>query len=166
MLFGLIVAGFANPHQANAEYKIATVDVNRVLNESTSAKAERKKLDDKAASARKKLEERGKDLRARKEAIEKSEGRAEQKDVERFRADARDFERDVKDIDEDLKKEFMAVNRRLAERTVNIVSDYAKRNKIDLVLDKGEETRGPVLFGQPSFDVTSDIIVEMNKAKS
>jgi Skp family chaperone for outer membrane proteins len=158
----LLVCTIVTP--AYADFRLATVDINKVLNESSSAKAERKKLDDKAASARKKLEERGKALRTRKEALDRAEANADPKDIERFRADARDFERDVKDTDEDLKKEFLKVNRQLAERAVSIVTAYAKQNNISLVLDKGEESRGPVLFGQPTFDITPEIVKEMNKS--
>lgn len=155
---------FASVTPAHADFRLATVDINKVLNESSSAKAERKKLDDKAASARKKLEERGKALRTRKEALDRADTSADPKEVEKFRADARDFERDVKDTDEDLKKEFLKVNRQLAEKAVNIVTAYAKQNSISLVLDKGEESRGPVLFGQPTFDITPEIVKEMNKS--
>ncbi len=152
------------PLSAQADFRLATVDVNKVLNESSSAKSQRKKLDERATEARKKLEERGKSLRTRKESLDKAESSADQKEVERFRADARDFERDVKDTDEDLKKEFLKINRQLADKAVTVVASYAKRNKIDLVLDKGEGTRGPVLFGQPSFDITDEIVSEMNKS--
>ena len=151
---------------AVADSRIATVDVNKILNESTGAKSERKKLDDRATAARKKLEERGKALRERKAALDKAEDKADPKEVEKFRADARDFERDLKDTDEDLKKEFMKINRQLADRAVKIIGEHATRHNIDIVLDKGEGTRGPVLFGQPSFDITADIISEMNKSSA
>jgi Skp family chaperone for outer membrane proteins len=154
----------AAPSIAQAEFKIATVDVNKILNESTAAKTKRKDLDERAGAARKKLEEKGKSLKERKDKLELAKDKADPKEVEKFRADARDFERTVKDTDEDLKKEFLKFNRELADKAVKLINEYAKKNQIDLVLDKSQGSRGPVLFGQPSFDITSDITQEMNKA--
>lgn len=160
----LAATTIAAPSVAQAEFKIATVDVNKILNESTAAKAKRKDLDERAGAARKKLEEKGKSLKERKDKLELAKDKADPKEVEKFRADARDFERTVKDTDEDLKKEFLKFNRELADKAVKLINEYAKKNQIDLVLDKSQGSRGPVLFGQPSFDITNDITQEMNKA--
>ncbi len=56
----------------------------------------------------------------------------------------------------------MKFNKSLAEKTVKIVSAHAQKHSIDLVLDKSEKGRGPVLFGDSTFDITDAIIEEMN----
>jgi Skp family chaperone for outer membrane proteins len=38
------------------------------------------------------------------------------------------------------------------------IETYAKANKFDLVIDKSEKYRGPVLFGSPSADITEEIL--------
>jgi len=159
----LAAGALLNASVALAEFKIATVDVNKILNESSAAKTKRKDLDGRAAAARAKLEDKGKGLRERKEKLEQAKDKADPKELEKFRADARDFERAVKDTDEDLKKEFMKFNRELADKAVKLINEYAKKNQIDLVLDKSQGGRGPVLFGQASFDITGEITQEMNR---
>jgi outer membrane protein len=164
LAIGVTSGTLVAPSMAYAEFKIATVDVNKILNESSAARSKRKDLDERASAARKKLEDKGKSLKERKDKLELAKDKADPKEVEKFRADARDFERTVKDTDEDLKKEFLKFNRELADKAVKLINEYAKKNQIDLVLDKSQGSRGPVLFGQPSFDITGDITEEMNRA--
>jgi Skp family chaperone for outer membrane proteins len=43
------------------------------------------------------------------------------------------------------------------------VQKYALSNKIDLVLDRGQAVRGPVLYAGPVFDITDEIVKVMNQ---
>ena len=147
---------------AYADYKIATVDVNRVLNESSEAQTKKHELDQKQSEARKKIEQQGKTLQEQEKKIKDAKLAESSKEVEKFKADARDFNRLVRDTEEDLKKEFLKFNKTLAEKAVKIVSSHAQKNDIDLVFDKSEKGRGPVLFGDSTFDITDAIIKEMN----
>jgi Skp family chaperone for outer membrane proteins len=38
------------------------------------------------------------------------------------------------------------------------IETYAKSNNYDLVIDKSEKYRGPVLYGTSSADITDDIV--------
>jgi Skp family chaperone for outer membrane proteins len=38
------------------------------------------------------------------------------------------------------------------------IEAYAKSNNYDLVIDKSEKYRGPVLFGKSSADITDEIL--------
>lgn len=145
-----------------AEFRVATVDMNRVLNESKEAQAVRKKLDDMQTTAKKKLE-------AKRDALQQLEGKLkaqkvtdDSKEAENFRAQARDFDRMVKDTREDMQKEFIKSNKVLTDKTMSLVQKYAASNKIDLVLDKSEAIRGPVLYAGPVFDITDEIVKSMN----
>lgn len=149
---------FLAPLLAHAEFKVATVDVNRVLNESPDAKEKKKELDAASLKAKAKVDEERKTLKATEDKLKQSGAASDSKEVEKFRQDAKDFARMVKDTDEDLRKQFMKINKELTERALGAIRKYAEQNKIDLVLDKGETSRGPVLFGQASADITSDVI--------
>ena len=147
---------------AMAEFKIVTVDVNRVLNESTTAKARKKELDEKSLKARKQVEDRRNALKATEEKLKAAKVKEDSKEAEEFRNEVRAYTRFAKDLEEEVKKEFMKVNKELTDRAVGAVKNYAEKNKIDLVLDKSEQNRGPVLFGASAADVTQDVISQMN----
>ncbi|MFN4894859.1 MAG: OmpH family outer membrane protein [Pseudomonadota bacterium] len=141
-----------------AEVRIATVDVARIINEAPDAKAKKKELDSASEEAKKKLEARGKDLQALKTKLEGQKVSAESKEAEAFREKARDFERMRADMKADLEKKYMKVNKELSDKVMAKIETYAKANNYDLVIDKSDKYRGPVLFGKPSADITDDIL--------
>ena len=148
---------------AQAEFRVATVDVNKVLNESKEAQGVRKKLDEMQAAAAKKLETKRASLKQLEEKLRAKGTTDDSKDAESFREQAREFDRMVKDSREDLQKEFMKSNKVLTEKTMTAVQKYALSNKIDLVLDRSQAVRGPVLYAGPVFDITDDIVKVMNQ---
>ena len=48
-----------------------------------------------------------------------------------------------------------------SEAAKSKIEAYAKTNNYDLVIDKSEKYRGPVLFGKPSADITDQILEAM-----
>lgn len=157
---GLLFALCAAP-DCHAEVRIATVDVARIINEAPDAKSKKKELDAASEDAKKKLEAKGKDLQALKTKLEGQKVSAESKEAESFREKARDFERMRADMKADLEKKYMKVNKELSERVMAKIESYAKANNYDLVIDKSDKYRGPVLFGKPSADITDDILGDM-----
>jgi Skp family chaperone for outer membrane proteins len=147
---------------AFAEFKVATVDVNRVLNETKDAKVKKKELDEVSLKAKAKIEEKRKGLKATEDKLKAGSISPDSKEADKFRNDAREFARFVKDTDEDLKKHFLKTNKELTDRALDIIKKYATSHSIDLVLDKGEKGRGPVLFGAVSADITEDVIKTLN----
>lgn len=143
---------------AHAEVKIATVDVARIINEAPAAKSKKKELDSASEEAKKKLEAKGKDLQALKTKLEQQKVSADSKEAESFRAKARDFERMRADMKADLEKRYLKVNKELSEQVMGKIETYAKANSFDLVIDKSEKYRGPVLFGKASADITDEIL--------
>ena len=148
---------------AHAEFRVAFLDVAKLLNESSDSKSQRSALDGKAKETREKLEKRRSELKALEKSIREKGLGENAKEVDQLRSQARAFEGMVKDAEDDIRKEYMKVNRALSEKALRLVAEYAKKNKIDLVLDRGEQGRGPVLFGQSTFDITSIILEEMNE---
>lgn len=157
-----LVVSFTAPVSAFAEYTIATVDINRILNESDEAKTERKRIDKLSAAAKEKVDSRRASLKKTEDKIKSGKIKPDSSAAEDFRADAKDFSRFVKDTEEDLRRKFMKSNQKLTEKTLKLIQDYAKSENLDLVLDKSAKSRGPVLFGTPSVDVTDAIIKRMN----
>jgi len=147
---------------AVAEFRIALVDINRVLNESKEAQTKRKELDEMTLKAKKKLEDKRVALKASEDKLKASNAKEDSKEVEAFRAEARNFSRMIKDSEEEIKREFLKTNKVLTEKALKLVSDYAKRNDYDLVLDRGEAGRSPVLYGVESADISDAIVKDIN----
>jgi outer membrane protein len=156
-----LVATVLGTPVCQAEIRIATVDVARIINEAPDAKSKKKELDAASEEAKNKLEAKGKDLQALKNKLEGEKVSAESKEAEAFRQKARDFERMRADMKADLEKKYMKVNKELSEKVMAKIETYAKAKNYDLVIDKSEKYRGPVLFGKPSADITDDILESM-----
>lgn len=147
---------------ARAEFKLVTVDVNRVLNESKEAIEKRKELQALSNKAKSKIEAKRKPLEDMEEKLRDSKVAENSKEAERFRAEAKSFARLVKDTEEEIKKEYLRANKDLTQDVLEEIRAFAKKNDIQMVLDKSEIGRGPVLFGAPSADITDDIIKSLN----
>ncbi|MEN9845345.1 MAG: hypothetical protein RIS36_492 [Pseudomonadota bacterium] len=141
-----------------AEVKIGTVDVARIVNENPDALAKKKDLDSFSEETKKKLEAKGKELQALKKKLEDSKVSPDSKEAENFRNQVRDFERMRGDAKTDLEKRYMKVNKELTEKVYNQIEKFAKANNYDLIIDKSDKYRGPILYGDSSTDVTNDVL--------
>lgn len=158
-----ILSSFVAAAEAKSDAKIATVDVSRVLNDSDEGKEQRAKLDALSAAAKKKLETKRAALKALEEKLRASNATEDSAGAKDFRNQARDFSRLVKDSEDEVRQEFVKVNKKLTEKVLKLIKQYAEENEIDLILDKGVQERTLVLFGAPQADVTSQIVARMNK---
>lgn len=154
---------FVATAEAKSDAKIATVDVSKVLNDSDEGKEHRAKLDALSAAAKKKLETKRAALKSLEEKLRASNATEDSPGAKDFRNQARDFSRMVKDSEDEVRQEFVKVNKKLTEKVLKIIKQYAEENEIDLILDKGVQERTLVLFGAPQADITSQIVARMNK---
>lgn len=143
---------------ALADFRLATVDVNKVINEIPEAKTKKDDLDKRSAELRKQIEDRSKNLKALEKKIQEDNLAEGSKEVENYRNERKSVERFIKDHDEELKKEFVKINRSLAEKAIQSIQAFAKKNNYDLVLDRSDKVRGPVLYGNEGNDITSEVI--------
>jgi Skp family chaperone for outer membrane proteins len=165
--YALLVCGasiLCGIRPASADFKFATVDLNRVLNESSVAKEQRKGLDALSQQTRKKLESKKSALSAIEKSLKEKGANEESKEVQEFGNEVKSFNRMVKDSEDEIKKEFLKINKTLTERALKVVEQYASKKGIDLVVDRSEKMRGPVLFGDPGVDISAEIIKELDKA--
>lgn len=153
-----LVALLSYTSVSNAEVKIATVDVSRIVNDNPEALAKKKDLDTFSEETKKKLEAKGKELQAQKKKLEDAKVSAESKEAENFRNQVRDFERMRGDAKADLEKRYMKVNKELTEKVYSQIEKYAKANNYDLIIDKSDKYRGPILYGDTAVDVTDEVL--------
>ena len=152
-----------SPCIAQADFKMATVDINRVLNESKDASSKKKTLDELSLNAKKKIETKKNVLVALEKKMKDGNVAEDSKELDNYRNEVRNFNRFVKDTEDDIKKEYMKINQSLTEKTIDSIRQYAKANSLDLILERSEKAHGPVLFGNPSVDITEAIIKQINK---
>jgi outer membrane protein len=161
LFVALGLATLAPSGRIAAEFRIATVDVSRVLNESPEAKEKRAEIDRLSAETRKKIEAKRQSLKEIEAKLKEKNAPEDSKEVDDFREHAREFTRLVKDSEEDLNRRFMSVNKVLTDRALTLIRKYAESNRIDLVLDKSTRERGPVLYGVQTADITTDIMQQV-----
>jgi outer membrane protein len=150
------------PAISHADFKLATVDINRVINEAPEAKASRKELDTLTQDAKKKVDAKRAVLKSVEDKIKAGQIKEDSKEADAFKNDAREFSRFVKDTEDDIRQRFMKTNKTLTDKALKIIKTYASSHNLDLVMDRSEGMRGPILFGNPSTDITDDIIKAMN----
>jgi len=159
----ILIASFAAllSTNARADYKIATVDIVKIINESSEAKEFKKTIDDKTLTARKKLETKRSTLQAQGEKLKAQNVKEDSKEAEKYRADMKEFARMTKDMSEDIQKEMAKSNRILQDKALTLVKKYATSHDIDMVLEKSEAYRGPVLYSMNATDITDEILKEV-----
>ena len=148
-----------------ADPRIATVNVGRILNESPDALSKKKELDSFSQDAKKKADAKRKELQALETKLKDAKVSEDSKEAENFRNQAREYERFVKDAEEDIKQRYIKVNKDITEKAILRIEEYAKTNKVDLVLDKSEKFHGPVLFGAQTADITDEILKSLGGVK-
>ena len=146
-----------------AAIRIATVDINRVMNELNDAKQAKKELENLSAEARQKLEQQKKKLDALEKKIRDEKVGENSDEAAKYRKAAREFQTAAGDAKEQLNREFMKVNKTISDRVVKAVQGYAADHNLDLVLDKSARAGSPVLFGDPGADITDEVIKKLGQ---
>ena len=146
---------------AIADYKIATVDILRIMNESSEAKEFKKTIDDKTLAARKKLEAKRTALQTQGEKLKAQNVKEDSKEAEKYRNDMKDFARMTKDMSEDIQKEVAKSNHVLQDKALALVKKYATTHEISMILEKSDAVRGSVLYSMNTTDVTDEILKEV-----
>ena len=163
-LKSIILTSFvlAMSERASAEFRLATVDLNKILNESTSAKEDRKTLDQLTQQTKKKLDAKKLALTELEKKIKEKKLEKDSEEVKAFAEEVQKFNILVKESEEEIKKEFLKFNKSLTEKALKLINNYATKKNLDLVIDHSEKARGPVVFGDPGVDISAEILKEMD----
>lgn len=161
ILFTVSLGVMVSP--VHAEFRLATVDINRIINDIEESQKEKEELNRLSKKAKKEIEREREKLKNTEEKIKSGKIKEGSAQAEKFRADAREFTRLIQDKEEDLKRKFLKLNKRLTEKVLVTIREYAEKNSIDLVLDSSSASRGPVLFGTEANDITEQVIKQINR---
>jgi len=164
LTFSLTLNLIAYTPQSHAEgFRVAIVDMDRVLNETKEAQSKRKELEAMKVEKKKSLEAKKNTLTQMEAKLKEKKVSPESKEADEFRARARDFTRLAKDAEEDLKREYLKSTKTLIDKTQGIISKYSQEKKLNLVLERGKNQKNAVLYASDLLDITDEVIKQMNQ---
>jgi outer membrane protein len=147
--------------------KIAVVDVNKILNESTAGKEAKKRIEARYEELKKKVEDKQEEARKAKEEIDKQKillGKEKLKEKE----DALNGKiAELRQLTQEAEKEMQTRQGEQTREVLKIVEAQMEKivaaEKIDLVLDR---TQGGVVHFNPAMDITDKVLEMVNKEKA
>ena len=146
---------------AQADTKIAAVDVMRIMTESKAAQSIQKQLDQQRESFQSEFSKQEHDLQAAKQALAKQKATLSAED---FAKKQDEFEKKVAEARKDVQKRRQSLEKSAEDATnalrlelTKVVKTLADKNKYDLVL-----TRQNVILAVESMDITDQVLSNMN----
>ncbi len=158
----LFVCLFLFSQLAHANVKIAVVDVESILSESSAAKSIKMQVDKKREGFLETVKKEEDKLRLEQKAIEqkrdslsKEELMKKAQEFEKGRLDAR---KSIQERKADLDKAYSRSMNMLTKVIFEVCQEIADEREIDLVI-----TRQNIIVGNMSLDITKDVLDLMNK---
>jgi len=164
MLLITLVMLVATPALAQ---KIGYVDLQKALNNSTAGQKAKEEISGKFKSYQDELSSRQEELKKLKEDLEKqaillSEDARAEKERD-FQRKLKDFQRFAKDVEDELQQKDAYHTSQILKELEGIITDIGKKQGYTMILERTEST---VLYGDPSIDLTDQVIEILNsKAK-
>lgn len=150
--FSFSMAGFAK------DLKIGYVNTIEVFNEYRRTKDQDKQLEMKKEKAQETLEAREKEIQKIQNRLEVLKEGEREKETEKLKTKMEEY-RDIRQKEfTDIKKERDEMMKKIIDDIDQTVSDYAKKNNYDLIVNGNS-----VLYGQKQLDLTDTILKIINK---
>lgn len=157
----LFCAGFWSTAQA-ADYTIAVIDANRVVEESPQYAAAGQALQSEIAEREKALREQQEEIAKLQQRLERDGALMSQDEAQRLQNDIRSRQRRLKyaqvEFQEDFSLRQNELRTKLAKQVQEAVVELAKEKKIDLILSEG------VVYSSDRIDI-SDAVIERLKQR-
>tara|TARA_B110000211_G_scaffold203825_1_gene236881 strand:+ start:2104 stop:2625 length:522 start_codon:yes stop_codon:yes gene_type:complete len=161
LLFILSLILFTTNSVYANDLKIVYIDTDKILNESNAGKDIKKKLDlinkkniSKFNQIEKELAEEDKKISQQKNILSKEEL---EKKIKEFKKKAIKLNNDVKNNKNDLIKKNKNATEKILSSLNSILSDYASKNSIQIILQKRH-----IAIGRDDLDITSEILETIN----
>lgn len=151
---------------ASAELKVGYIDLQKVLNESSSGKAAKEKIGQKVKEYEIQVQTQQKELQTAKEELEKqalllsNEARS-QKERE-YQQKLKDLQRFTKDIREELQMKDADFTRQILDEILKIVSKYGEDKGYTIIFEKNESS---LVYASEQIDVTAEVTKLYNSSQ-
>ena len=150
------------PLAAAQEFKIGVVNPDRLLRESTPARAALQKLESEFSKRQKEMEDMGTRLKSTAERFEKDGPVMTETDRTRRQRELaeldREFQRKRRELSEDLNQRRNEEMQGLVERSNRIIRQIAEQEKFDLIVQEA-------VYFNPRVDITERVLKALNAAK-
>lgn len=165
----LIASGYfsANCYAEEGKFKIAIVDLYKVINESEAGKKAKSDLETLIRSKQSILDEKGKNIETLKSDIDKQAAvitaeakKAKEDELERL---VRDYQRVVSDSQAEVKKKESELTAEILKQAREVINKIAMEGGYSLVLEKAD---GLVLYFSNNLDITDRVIKKINEGKT
>jgi outer membrane protein len=147
--------------QGAAPSKPATIHVQKAILSTKDGEKASVDLQTKFAPRRAALEKKQGDIASKQDQLKKGAATMSQEARDRLARDIdteqKSFQRDTEDFDADVQAEEGKIMNELGARLMEVLGKYANQNGISLVMDTSNQ-QSPVIWADPSIDVTSDIV--------
>lgn len=148
------------------KFKIAIVDLHKLINESEAGKKAKSDLESLIKSKQSVLDEKGKNIEALKADIDKQAAvitaeakKAKEEDIERL---VRDYQRIISDSQTEVKKKEAELTAEILKQAREVINKIAQESGYSLVLEKAD---GLVLYFSNNLDITDRVIKKINETK-
>lgn len=150
------------PMVASQEIKIGVVNPDRLLRESTPARAALQKLEGEFSKRQKEMEDMGTRLKSTAERFEKDAPVMTESDRTRRQRELaeldREFQRKRRELSEDLNQRRNEEMQGLVERSNRIIRQIAEQEKYDLIVQEA-------VYFNPRVDITERVLKALNAAR-
>jgi outer membrane protein len=182
VLGAVLVLSLVSAVETQAQAKIGTVDMDRVLKDYHKSKEAEAKLNEATKAAKKEFDDR---VEAYKKALDDINKLNAQIDTPALSADAKavrskerdekiagvkNMEREINDFrqarEQQLQQQMARLREGIVKEITDVVMERGKSRNLDLVFDKSGASLNrfsPILFSPDSMDFTSEVIAELNK---
>lgn len=152
----------AAPLAAAQDFKIGVVNPDRLLRESTPARAALQKLEGEFSKRQKEMEDMGSRLKTSAERFEKDAPVMTETDRGRRQRELadldREFQRKRRELSEDLNQRRNEEMQGLVERSNRIIRQIAEQEKFDLIVQEA-------VYFNPRVDITERVLKALNAAR-
>jgi outer membrane protein len=169
LALGLLI-GLLGAHLAVAEeFRLATVDLQRALNECEAGKKAKEEFKVQVDKLQNELQKQKGDIEKIKEDVEKKGlvlKEEERKNIEKdYQRRLRDFQRTYKDSQAELQQKDSELTAEILRELGEVILDFGGKSNYTLILEASNT--GAVLYNNKSIDITDQIIEAYNgKRKS
>jgi outer membrane protein len=162
LVVAIVLAGVAATSVAQEALKFGFVNTERILRESTAAKAAQQKLEAEFSKRDKELQETAAKLRQMSERLERDVAVLSETDRQRRQREIaeqdKDFQRRQREFREDLNQRRNEELASVVERANRVIKQLAEQEKYDLILQEA-------VFASPRIDITEKVLRALNNAK-
>jgi len=146
-------------------FKIAYVDLQKVMVESEKGKEARKNLSDEFEKRKKEISQRQEELQKMKDALEKQtatitpEARADKE--KQYQVKLKDYQRVGDDYSAELRQKDQELTQRILKELEEVVKGMGESEKYTLIVEKNH---AGILYATPAIDITDKVISLYNQS--